>query len=113
MEAKLFENEVWISTLQDTIPRMGDTFTQILDEKNRLEKENVELKKEVEALKKKLAEATEEEDPEERIMFGSDEEEVPLEEWEGYLARKEARRAKEAKRRNTTPLACIDRVKMR
>ena len=50
-------------------------------------------------------------EPEERLMYGSDNEMVPVEEWEDYLARKEAKRAREAKRRNTTPLACLDRVK--
>ena len=48
---------------------MGDTFTQTLDEKNSLAKENVDLKNEVEALKKKLEEATIEVEPAERFLI--------------------------------------------
>ena len=80
MEAKLIENENWISILQGSIPQMGDTFTQTLDEKNSLAKENVELENEVEALKKKMGEATIEVEPAERFMILTEEIYAPSEE---------------------------------
>jgi chromosome segregation ATPase len=113
MEAKLIESENWITILQGSIPQMGDTFTQVLDEKNSLKKENVDLKNEVEALKKKLEEATIEVEPAERFMMYTEGVYVPSEEWDDFVARRDAMRAKEAKRRIATPLACLDRIKRR
>jgi hypothetical protein len=49
-------------------------------------------------------------------LYNTDGEEITIEEWEARAVRKakEARAARlEAKRRNTLPLACLNRIKRR
>ena len=103
MEERMIHSETWSGILEKLVSQMSDTIADQRKEKDQLKMENEELKK-------KLAELTadqKEEEPEERIMYASDGEEVPVDEW------KKREASKEPKRRNPYPLACHDRVKRR
>jgi hypothetical protein len=75
--------------------------------------ENEELKKKIAEME---AKSHADEDPKEVALYNTDGEEITIEEWEARAVRKakEARAARlEAKRRNTLPLACLNRIKRR
>ena len=104
LEEKLLESDTWNGILNKTMKKMLENREVERNKRIQLEKENEELKKKIAEL---TAAQKEEEEPEEKIMITSDGEEMPIEEWKAREA------SKKLKRRNTTTLACYDRVKRR
>jgi hypothetical protein len=105
MEGKLIEQETWISALEIGIKQARDDVIGHEDKITQLGKKRESMKLENELPKKTIEELTagkEEEDPEERIIYTSHNEEVPVEEWKKRKAIKE-----------TYPLACYGAVKRR
>jgi hypothetical protein len=84
MEKKMIESETWISMLELVIWETRDVLTAHRKEMDQLRKERDSLKLENGLLKRTVEELTAgkvEEDPEKRIMYTSDNEEVPVAEW--------------------------------
>jgi flagellar motility protein MotE (MotC chaperone) len=81
MERKLIESQTWVGMLEPVIWEARDALTSHRDMVDQLKKENDALKQENKVLKETIEELTagkEEEDPQERIMYNSKNEVVPI-----------------------------------
>jgi hypothetical protein len=105
LEEKMICSENWANTIQKTLVLMLENRAAETKEKDALKKENEALKLENKLLKETVEELTdgkEEEDPQERMMYNSENEVVPIVERKKRKARKES-----------YPLACYGTVKRR
>jgi cell division protein FtsB len=105
LEEKMICSENWANTIQKTLVLMLENRAAETKEKDALKKENEALKLENKLLKETVEELTdgkEEEDPQERMMYNSENEVVPI---AGGKKRKTSKKA--------YPLACYGIVKRR